>query len=114
MNLSPVWVSYLSGQGIESVHWSAVGAANAPDAEVMEWAREHGCVVFTHDLDFGILLAHRKDKGPSVVQARTDDLSPDRFGPVMVMALKAHQSVLEEGALLTVDPSKSRVRILPI
>ncbi|MBN9691820.1 MAG: DUF5615 family PIN-like protein [Verrucomicrobia bacterium] len=62
MNLSPVWVSYLSGQGIESVHWSAVGAANAPDAEVMEWAREHGCVVSDREFEF-CLFDYRMGRG---------------------------------------------------
>lgn len=28
----------------------------------MKWARDDECVVFTHDLDFGILLAHTKDR----------------------------------------------------
>lgn len=79
----------------------------------MRWARDNGCVVFTHDLDFGILLAHSKDGGPSVIQVRTQDVSPEHLGPVMLRALRAH-GVLESGALLTIDESRSRVRILPI
>jgi predicted nuclease of predicted toxin-antitoxin system len=86
---------------------------NAADSVNMQWARENGCVVFTHDLDFGILLAHSKDRGPSVIQARTQDVSPDHLGPVIVGALQAHREALEQGALLTIDPSKSRLRILP-
>jgi predicted nuclease of predicted toxin-antitoxin system len=80
----------------------------------MQWARDNGWVVFTHDLDFGILLAHSKDGGPSVIQVRTQDVSPEGLGPVILRALRAHEAVLESGALLTIDESKSRVRILPI
>ncbi len=58
MNLSPDWVPFLHEHGLEAVHWSAVGAHTAPDSEIMQWARDNIRVVFTHDLDFGILLAH--------------------------------------------------------
>ena len=114
MNLSPEWVPFLHGHGFEAVHWSAIGAGNAPDTEIMQWARENRCVVFTHDLDFGILLAHSKDRGPSVMQVRTQDVSPDHLGPLVLSALRAHGETLENGALLTIDEAKSRVRILPI
>ncbi len=114
MNLSPEWVPYLQEHGFESIHWSAIGAYRAPDTEIMQWARDHDCVVFTHDLDFGILLAHSKDSRPSVIQVRTQDVSPGHLGALLVTALRAHGEALESGALLTIDESKSRIRILPI
>jgi len=114
MNLSPAWVTFLQSGGFEVIHWSSIGAGNAPDTEIMQWARDNDWVVFTHDLDFGILLAHSKDGRPSVIQVRTQDVSPDHLGPLILSALRAHGTSLESGALLTVDESKSRVRILPI
>lgn len=114
INLSPEWVAYLQGHGFEAVHWSSIGAGNAPDSEIMPWARDNGCVVSTHDLDFGILLAHSRGGKPSVVQARTQDVSPDHLGPLVVPALRTHREALEAGALLTIDEVKSRIRILPI
>ena len=114
MNLSPEWQAFLSAAGFAAVHWSTLGALNAPDAEIMRWAREHDHVVFTHDLDFGILLAHSKDHRPSVIQARTQDVSPAHLGSLIVTALRTHREALEGGALLTVDESKARIRILPI
>ena len=114
MNLSPEWVLFLHEHGFEAIHWSAVGARNAPDTEIMQWARDNARVVFTHDLDFGILLAHTKDSRPSVIQARVQDVSPDALGAVVVTALRAHGEALERGALLTIDATKTRIRILPI
>ena len=38
MNLSPEWAGLLSELGWPAVHWSSAGAANAPDAAIMEWA----------------------------------------------------------------------------
>jgi predicted nuclease of predicted toxin-antitoxin system len=114
MNLSPEWVPYLHERGFEAVHWASVGAHDAPDTEIMQWARDNGRVVFTHDLDFGILLAHSKDGRPSVIQVRAQDVSPDHLGSIVVTALRAHGDALESGALVTIDEAKSRVRILPI
>lgn len=114
MNLSPEWAPLLKLGGFEAVHWSTVGAHDAPDQDIMQWARDNGCAVFTHDLDFGILLAHSKQGGPSVVQVRAQDVAPDHLGPVVMGALRAHRDLLEIGSLLTIDESRSKVRILPI
>lgn len=57
MNLSPRWVGLLTGAGFEALHWSAVGAMNAPDTEIMAYARANDYVVLTHDLDFSAILA---------------------------------------------------------
>jgi predicted nuclease of predicted toxin-antitoxin system len=70
-------------------------------------------VVFTHDLDFGVLLAVTNAQGPSVIQVRIQDIMPDRLGPRLVQILQQYEPVLATGALMTIDESKSRVRILP-
>ena len=57
MNLSPRWIGAFAAAGIESVHWSTLGAANATDAEIMVLAAAKDYVVLTHDLDFGAILA---------------------------------------------------------
>ena len=57
MNLSPEWIPELTRHGYDSVHWSTVGDPRAADTAIMAWARANGRVVFTHDLDFGSLLA---------------------------------------------------------
>jgi predicted nuclease of predicted toxin-antitoxin system len=59
MNLSPRWVERLVRHGFEAVHWSTIGAATAPDVEILTWANEHHFVVITNDLDFSAILAAR-------------------------------------------------------
>jgi predicted nuclease of predicted toxin-antitoxin system len=114
MNLSPDWVTVFAGAGFEAVHWSAVGDGRATDADILRWARQHGHVVFTHDLDFGTLLALTQSTGPSVIQARTQDTSPAHLAPLVLAALHACRVQLEQGALVTVDEARHKVRILPI
>lgn len=114
MNLSPEWVSVLRGHGWSGVHWSTVGDPRASDAAIMEWAATHEYVVFTYDLDFGTMLALSHAAGPSVLQVRGADVLPDHLGDAILAALKQHDADLSSGALVVVDESRSRVRVLPI
>jgi predicted nuclease of predicted toxin-antitoxin system len=114
MNLSPLWVQFLANSGFDSIHWSNIGQPSAPDTEIMDYASAYGLVVFTHDLDFGALLANRKTRRPSVFQIRTQDTLPTAIGGLVVRALHAGSSYLEAGALVTVDPNRHRIRLLPI
>jgi predicted nuclease of predicted toxin-antitoxin system len=114
MNLSPVWVEFLANEGIEAAHWASVGDPRGGDAVVMAWAREHGYVVFTHDLDFSALLATTDATGPSVLQVRTQDVLPDAMGKDVISVLRGQSHALAEGAIITLDKISARVRILPI
>ncbi|MCP5248147.1 MAG: DUF5615 family PIN-like protein [Candidatus Accumulibacter sp.] len=114
MNLSPRGVGMLADAGFAAAHWSACGATNAPDSEIMAYAKVNDYVVLTHDLDFGAILAATHGERPSVVQIRADDVSPDVIGTQVVAALRQMASELEEGALLTVDPNRTRLRVLPL
>ena len=114
MNLSPDWVTLLESEGWSAVHWSTVGDPRATDRTIMDWAVANECVVFTHDLDFGTTLALTHETGPSVLQARGPDVLPDHLGTAIVAAIRQHEADLESGALVVVDQSRSRVRILPI
>jgi predicted nuclease of predicted toxin-antitoxin system len=113
MNLSPVWVKVFQTAGHEAVHWSSVGPTTAPDETIMEWARQSGSVVFTHDLDYGALLYATRASSPSVIQLRCEDVRPASMQTVVLSALDTLQSDLANGALVTIDPGKSRIRTLP-
>jgi predicted nuclease of predicted toxin-antitoxin system len=114
MNLSPRWVGLLNGAGIDAAHWSTIGAHNAPDPMIMAYAAEHDYVVLTHDLDFGAILAATQGEKPSVVQVRAEDVSPDAIGVQVVAALRQMAVELQEGALLTIDTNRMRLRVLPL
>lgn len=80
----------------------------------MEWLRERGRVVLTHDLDFGAMLAATQATSPSVAQIRTQDVRPESLAPLLILVLRKYESELAEGALLIADHARSRVRILPL
>ena len=55
----------------------------------MAYARDHGWVILTQDLDFGTILAVTHGEKPSVIQIRSEDVSPE-------------------------DPRRTRLRYLPL
>ncbi len=113
MNLTPLWVDFFITKEIESIHWSSVGPHNSPDELIFQWAKENDHIVFTHDLDFGAILAATNADAPSVIQVRTQDIMPGSIGEKVVEVLLEHKSTVEKGALLTIDDLKARIRILP-
>ena len=80
----------------------------------MAWAKENGYLVFTHDLDFGTALALTQAEGPSIIQVRTQDVTPSAIGKLVVNSLRQFQLELEGGALVVLDEVCPRVRILPL
>lgn len=114
MNLSPDWVDFFQKENIEAVHWSQIGNPRASDTEIFDYAKAKGFIVFTHDLDFGAILAATNADAPSVVQARTQDTMPNVLGPKVLQAVRQFQDSLEKGALLTLDEVRQRIRILPL
>jgi predicted nuclease of predicted toxin-antitoxin system len=114
VNLSPDWVPVLLHHGWSAIHWSTVGDPRATDRTIMDWASANGYIVFTHDLDFGTMLALTHATGPSVLQVRAGDVLPGHLEGVVIAALRQHDADLASGALVVVEESKCRVRVLPV
>lgn len=114
MNLSPLWVDTLSEDGHEAIHWSMIGDPKTADQDIMAWALQNNYIVFTHDLDFGTILAATNAYGPSVIQIRTQDTMPSSIGERVAKALRSFEDLLSTGTLLTIDLYKAKARLLPI
>ncbi len=114
MNLSPDWVKAFADENIDSVHWSTVGDPRAEDTEIVWYARANGYVIFTHDLDFGTILALTHAEGPSVIQVRAQDILPTHLANTVLSVVQGNRSALDKGALIVVDEARARVRILPL
>ena len=71
-------------------------------------------MVLTHDLDFGAILAATRREKPSVVQVCASDVRPEAIGLQVVTALRQMAIELDEGALVTVDVNRTRLRVLPL
>ena len=114
LTLSPLWVETLRADGYEAMHWSAMEHPRCPDHEFMRFALKRGWTLFTHDQDFGALLAYTRSGRPSVFQVRANDVSPGHLGPLVLRALRQFAPELSAGALVTVDEAGGRARVLPL
>ncbi|HXP87899.1 MAG TPA: DUF5615 family PIN-like protein [Bryobacteraceae bacterium] len=115
MNLTPRWVPALSAAGHEAVHWSVLGPIGAPDWIICEYAREHGFVLVTNDLDFPRILAHTLNRKPSVILLRGEPLIPELRSEGLIRAITECSAELDAGAILTLDWSdRPRARLLPL
>jgi predicted nuclease of predicted toxin-antitoxin system len=114
MNLSPEWEEVLCSSGWTATHWLRVGATDASDREILSWAKVNDYVLFTHDLDFGAILAASGADAPSVIQVRTQDLTPSHLAPLVLRVFNQFREALARGALISVDDTSARVRMLPL
>lgn len=114
MNLSPKWVDVFDAEDWEAVHWSKIGDFGAADHVIMKWALDHDFIVFTHDLDFGNILAATSAAAPSVIQVRTQNVMPESIGIIVVDAISKFKDKLSDGALISIDHNKARARVLPL
>jgi predicted nuclease of predicted toxin-antitoxin system len=114
MNLSPLWVRFLSRTESRLSTGPRSVRCRLQIHLILDYAASNGFVIFTDDLDFGMLLAARKSRGPSVIQVRTQDVLPSAIGTVVLRAIEASREHLEVGAIVSVDLSQNRIRLLPI
>jgi predicted nuclease of predicted toxin-antitoxin system len=92
-----------------------LGLQHARDVEIFERAAADDRVVVSADTDFGTLLATRSARRPSVVQFRgTGSRKPDKLARTLLSNLAQFSEALESGSIVTVEPSRIRVRALPI
>jgi predicted nuclease of predicted toxin-antitoxin system len=69
----------------------------------------------TADADFGTLLAARSSRQPSVIQFRGEgSRKPDVLARTLLANLPQLVDSVENGCIVTFEPARVRVRLLPI
>ena len=107
-------VQNLAIAGIAAEHVGDIAMARASDDAILDYARNHGAVVVTLDADFHQTLATSKAMSPSVIRIRIEGLKADRLASLIIQVVTTASAELIAGALVSVTPSRIRVRKLPI
>lgn len=81
MNLSTDWVEYLGKLGHDAVHWASVGPQDAPDEDIVDWARSEDRTILTNDLDFGTLLVSTGPRSRASCSSGRTSLCPPMSVP---------------------------------
>ena len=89
MNLSSAWVSVLEEAGHTASHWSTIGSMNAPDREILSWAKDEiGYVLFTHLTSIlGQSSLPLKPKDQALSKLGSEDISPDHAKSLLLNIL---------------------------
>jgi predicted nuclease of predicted toxin-antitoxin system len=106
MNFGPDWAAHFRSLGHDSRHWSDIGKCDAPDREILGWAKTNGFVVVTQDLGFAAILVATGDRTPSVIQVRRADGLKARVAAVAM----EWERVLRYGAIVSFDVRTGRTR----
>ncbi len=109
MNLPPQWVHIFQKAGYEALHWSTVGNPSADDFTIMNWAATNGYIVFTHNLEFGVLLVMDRANIPGVIQGNLQDVFSLKLADLVLGTLQQYPTELEKGALIAIKDGKVTV-----
>jgi predicted nuclease of predicted toxin-antitoxin system len=114
VHISPKTVGDLQKQGYEIMRSSQVLPANAPDINILEFARTENWVVLTQDLDFSMLVALSRYSQPSLITLRLSSVKPDIVTQKLLDVLPQLEEALQEGSAITIQDESIRIRKLPV
>lgn len=100
--------------GFDAVHTAEIGLATATDTAILLAAHQQDRVIVTLDADFHALLARSGASAPSVIRIRIERLRGEEVLQLVQSVLTVCSGELETGAVVTVQPSRIRLRRLPL
>lgn len=113
--LSPRVASALRTAGHDAVHVGALGLAGSDDEAVFRTARESRRILVSADTDFGAILAMHGATTPSLIIFRHGaEYQPKRQVRRILDTLPDVEENLASGAVVVIEPSRTRVRPLPL
>ena len=97
---------------IDAIHVGEIEMSEAEDADIIQRGRDEGRIVVTLDADFHALLALDIATTPSVI--RIERLRAQALIDLLLTVIGECAEDLEQGSAITVEPSRIRIRRLPL
>lgn len=104
----------LRDTGVDAIHVGEIAFSAAEDAEIIHRAIEEARIVVTLDADFHTLLALNEAIAPSVIRIRIERLRAQALTELLLSVINECEADLQQGAAVTVEPSRIRIRRLPL
>jgi predicted nuclease of predicted toxin-antitoxin system len=112
--LAPRAATLLRSGGWEALHVGEAGLDRADDADILEFARQHGMACVTLDHDFHTHLALALSASPSVIMVRVAGLTAEGQVALIKAVWEACEEAIAEGAAVSADGVAVRFRRLPL
>lgn len=114
MNLPRELGKRLKSKGHKTRHVGDIGMAQASDMAIIEESRKNKETIITHDLDYGNLLAFSGELKPSIIIFRLRNTHIDNLYNRLIESLTEIEKSLVEGAIVVLEDTFLRIRLLPI
>ena len=114
MCISSKVVSWLRSVNHDVVHLREQGLQRLADNKVFQKACKEERILLTFDLDFGEIVTGTRGTRTSVILFRLHNASPEAVVYLLETVIKEASNVLEQGAIVIVEDTRYRVRILPV
>ena len=114
MGVSRKVSEWLCDQGHESSHLGELGLSRLPNGQIFAKAIGENRIVLTFDLEFGEIAALSGTRDTSVIVFRLQNARAEHVIRRLSAVLKEAAESLQQGAIVTVEESRLRIRNLPI
>jgi predicted nuclease of predicted toxin-antitoxin system len=114
MGISQVVVAWLQAQGHEATHLRDEGLHRLENGEIVTKAFRESRVILTWDLDFTEILALSGRHQVSAVIFRLVNTRSAHVIERFARVLQESAQDLEDGAIISVEEARHRVRLLPL
>lgn len=112
LHIAPRTVEFLRTLGHDVVQVTDLLPANASDKEIVERAAQERRTILTQDLDFSSIIALSGRRTPSLLFLRLSSSKIEMVNAVLQRTLPVLESDLEQGAIITVEDQRTRLRRL--
>ncbi len=99
---------------IDTLHLGEIGMSATKDLEIIQMAAQEERIVVTLDADFHTLLALDDAISPSIIRIRIQRLRAQALVDLLLTVINECKKDLEQGAAVTVEPNRIRIRRLPL
>jgi predicted nuclease of predicted toxin-antitoxin system len=113
--VSPLIAGALRQAGHDAVHVRDYKLQAADDATIFDRASHERRIIITADTDFGLLIARRKSREPSIILFHHSfPHRPSDQTKILLENLPELAAALEQGSLIVLEDRRIRIRMLPI